>query len=104
MRTHSDLLPLRPFVAIIEEAVSEYGSLATVIGLVRDSDNRSAERSSLYRRATAWRNGTPFKQSSRSRPHRQERIHFCTADRIVTRLLGPEAWHTRPELAELYER
>lgn len=34
---------------------------------------------------------------------RQERIAFDNADRIVTNLVGPMAWHADPTLSEIYD-
>lgn len=84
-------LPREPFVRIIEEAAEREGTVSAVVARIRDKPVSEIKRDSLYRNLRRGPAGN------------YRRIRFDIADLIVTRVLGPQAWHDRPELAELYE-
>lgn len=92
----AELLPAEPFLAVVEEAV---GRLGTLWQVAREVDGRreltphQVTGTAVYRRLTDWR-----------AKDGHCRVTLSLADRIVTRLLGAEAWHFRPELRDLYER
>ncbi len=106
-------LPVAPFLALVEEQIAALGSLRAVIarieGLAAD-DSERIYRSSLYRKLRDWQGGESTRWRRRTDgtaayySWSPRFVTMAVADRIVTRLVGPEAWHTRPDLRALYEQ
>ena len=97
------LLPVGPFLALVREEEERRGSMlavtAAIEGLSLEHEGvRAVNKTCMYRRLLGWRRG--FDWSTGRTP---QFVSFAVADRIVTRLVGPEGWHTRPDLAALYE-
>lgn len=97
-RARGRLLPAEPFMALVERELQRRECNLTELVRLIEADWTSPRRElmacSMYRRLYGWRTS-----SRRGEPRF---VCFEVADRLVTRLLGPDAWHTIPELAELY--
>lgn len=92
------LLPAEPFLALVErELQRRQWTLTELVRLIEadwSSPRRELMACSMYRRLYGWRTS-----ASRGEPRW---VRFEVADRLITRLCGPESWFTLPELAELY--
>lgn len=87
MKPPAGLVPAAPLLAIVErEAASRECSMRDLAMVVEGGGRPGG----LEARVRLWRLG-------------QRWTTFELADKIVTRLLGADAWHVLPELATIYE-